>query len=123
MSVVHLRRPSGGTLAALVAERYGQRLLGLAGLPALPPDTGLLIPRCRSVHTFGMRFSIDVLFVTVEGGSLRVHDVRLGVPPFRVVRRAPRARTQSGLAVLELASGLGLRDATATRRLAQCEPE
>ena len=109
MSVVHLRRPSGGTVAALVAERYGQRLLGLVGLPALPPDTGLLIPRCRSVHTFGMRFSIDLLFVTVEGGSLRVRDVRLGVPPFRVVRAAPSVRTQPGLAVLELASGLSVR--------------
>jgi hypothetical protein len=92
-----------------VAERPWDRLLGLAGLPAMPPGAGLLIPRCRSVHTFGMRFALDVLFVTIEGRSLVVHDARYGVPPRRVLRASRAARAQPGLAALELASGVGLR--------------
>ena len=101
-----------------VAERPWERLLGLAGLPDLPAGAGLLIPRCRSVHTFGMRFALDILFVTIEHGSLVVHDARLGVPPRRVVRASRAARSRRGLAALELAAGFG-RDGAAAR----LEPE
>ena len=67
---------------ARVAISWRTRLLGLAFLREAPPRTTLLIPRCRSVHTFGMRFAIDVLFLDRNGAPLRV--VR-GVPPRRVV--------------------------------------
>jgi len=43
----------------------------------------LLIPRCSSVHTFGMRFALDLFFLDREG---RVIGVRRAVPPRRVVR-------------------------------------
>ena len=42
---------------ALVASTLRSRLLGLALLDESPGELGLLIPRCRAVHTFGMRFS------------------------------------------------------------------
>ena len=63
------------------------RLLGLALLRDLPPDRALLIPGCRSVHTFGMRFALDVVFLDAAGRPLRV--VR-GLRPCRVAscRRA-----------------------------------
>jgi hypothetical protein len=50
------------------------RLLGLALLPrgAVPPGHALLIPDCRSVHTFGMRFPIDLVFLDERGRALRV---------------------------------------------------
>ena len=50
------------------------RLLGLALLArgALPPGHALLIADCRSVHTFGMRFPIDVMFLDERGRALRV---------------------------------------------------
>jgi hypothetical protein len=98
-------RSEGGPLALFVAEGYLHRLVGLAGLGEAPPGAGLLIPGCRSVHTFGMRFPIDVLFVTVVGRSLLVHDARHTVPPRRIVRASPQARGQPALAVVELASG------------------
>jgi hypothetical protein len=91
-----------------VAERPWDRLVGLAGRPAMPPGTALLIPRCRSVHTFGMRFALDVLFVTIEDRSLVVHDARYCVPPRRIVRASRAARGRRGLAALELAAGFGL---------------
>jgi uncharacterized membrane protein (UPF0127 family) len=48
------------------------RLLGLAWLRDVPPGRALLIPNCRSVHTFGMRFPIDVTFLDERGRALRV---------------------------------------------------
>lgn len=52
------------------------RLLGLAGLRALPPAVGLLLPGTRSVHTFGMRFALDLVWLDREGRVVRVdHDV------------------------------------------------
>ncbi len=78
-----------------VATTLPSRLLGLALLGRGAAGPGLLIPRCSSVHTFGMRFAIDVLFLDAEG---RVIDLRRSVPPWRVIR-CPGA-----MAVLELPS-------------------
>ena len=63
------------------------RLLGLAGLPRERAGSGLLIPHCASVHTFGMRFALDLFFLDTEG---RVLAVRRSAPPGRLVgcRRA-----------------------------------
>ena len=70
-----------------VADTLPSRLLGLALLRAGRAGEGLLIPRCRSVHTFGMRFPIHVVFLDSAGVPL---SMRPAVPPNRVVsdRRA-----------------------------------
>ena len=60
-----------------VAIDLGIRLLGLAYLDRERVGTGLLIPRCRSVHTFGMRFTLDLVFLDRDG---RPCSVRRGVP-------------------------------------------
>src|SRR3954470_19446425 len=77
-----------------VARSFWPRLVGLAfrrqaGEP-------LLIPRCSSVHTFGMRFPIDVVFLDARGRVLRVAPA---VPPWRLVS-CPGAA-----AVVETAAG------------------
>ena len=46
-----------------VAVTLLSRLLGLALLSPGRAGEGLLIPRCRSVHTFGMRFPLDLVFL------------------------------------------------------------
>jgi uncharacterized membrane protein (UPF0127 family) len=78
------------------------RTLGLALLDRAQAGQGLLIPRCRSVHTFGMRFALDLYFLHADGAP---SSTRLEVPPWRVVsdRRAA--------AVLELPAGGRLPDA------------
>ena len=78
-----------------VATTRVARLLGLALLDPFEAADGLLIPDCRSVHTFGMRFPLDLLFLG-EGGS--VVDLRRSVPPWRFVR------CKDADAVLELPS-------------------
>jgi hypothetical protein len=106
MEVRRLRLGGGGEVAAFVAAGLRARLMGLAGLPGAPTGMALLIPRCRAVHTFGMRFRLDVLFVTVEGDRVTVHEVHRGVRPGRLVRASRAARAYHGLAALELpASG------------------
>jgi uncharacterized protein len=66
-----------------VATTPLSRLLGLALLSRERAGPGLLIPRCRSVHTLGMRFPLDLLFLDGEG---RVIDLRRAVPLGRFVR-------------------------------------
>ncbi|MFL5818552.1 MAG: DUF192 domain-containing protein [Conexibacter sp.] len=73
------------------------RLLGLAGLRALPPATGLLLPRTRSIHTFGMRFAVDLVWLDGEEQVVRVDR---DVHPWRV-RSCRGAR-----AVVELPSAV-----------------
>lgn len=46
-----------------LADTFWKRLKGLLGTSCLPAGHGLLIKPCSSVHTFGMRYPIDVLFV------------------------------------------------------------
>jgi uncharacterized membrane protein (UPF0127 family) len=79
----------------LVARSLRARLFGLAFRPAGP---ALLIPRCRSVHTFGMRFPLDLVWLDRAGRVLRVDE---GVPPNRVRSRLDAA------AVLEVPPGRG----------------
>ena len=64
----------------LVARSPLRRLLGLA-LRRRPPAHALLLPRCRSVHTFGMRFPLDLIWLDRDGRVLRVDEA---VPPWRV---------------------------------------
>ena len=63
-AVVRMTLPGGRRLDAWVAESRLTRLIGLAGLRRLPSGTALLLPDCRCVHTFGMRFAIDVVFLS-----------------------------------------------------------
>jgi uncharacterized membrane protein (UPF0127 family) len=70
-----------------VASTRCARLLGLSRLDLDEAGPGLLIPDCRSIHTFGMRFSLDLVFLDRDG---RPCSVRRAVPPRRLAwdRRA-----------------------------------
>lgn len=83
-----------------MARSFRARLLGLALLADLPEDCALLIPRCSCVHTFGMRFAIDVAFIDAHGHEIAM---RRDVRPCRIVKQ------RGASAVLE-------------RRAAQFEP-
>ena len=79
-----------------VAVTFVSRALGLALLSAERIGDGLLIPRCRSVHTFGMRAPLDLVFLDAAMAPLSVWRA---VPANRVVRE-PLAS-----AVVELPAG------------------
>ena len=65
-----------------VAVAFRTRLLGLALLDPGDSGSGLLIPRCAAVHTFGMRFALDVYFL---GSGDEVLAIRWAVPSRRFV--------------------------------------
>jgi uncharacterized membrane protein (UPF0127 family) len=90
-----LRRVEIGGRRVPVAATARSRLLGLAGLGRTDAGPGLLIPDCRSVHTFGMRFPLDLVFLDANLLPVRV---RRGVAPRRI---AVERRARS---VLELPS-------------------
>jgi uncharacterized membrane protein (UPF0127 family) len=60
---------SGAVLASSVelAVTSAERRRGLLGREAMEPDSALVITRCAAVHTFWMRFAIDVVFVDSSG--------------------------------------------------------
>lgn len=58
---------------AVVAAGVRTRLLGLALIDRFEAPEALLIPGCRSVHTFGMRFEIEVAFLDGGGSVVERH--------------------------------------------------
>lgn len=93
--LIHVR--TGREIARLeIARTELQRMRGLLGRSGLPPGQGMLIERCGSIHTFFMKFALDVIFVDSDW------EVR------RVVRdlRAWRMASSPGASrVVELAAG------------------
>jgi uncharacterized membrane protein (UPF0127 family) len=79
-----------------VASTRRARLLGLAFLDRDAAGPGLLIPGCRSVHTFGMRFGLDLIFL--DPGMAPV-STRRAVSPRRI------AVERGAHSVLELPAG------------------
>lgn len=56
------------------------RMKGLLGRKVLPEGSGMLITSCRWVHTIGMRFAIDLVFLD---GDLKVVGCRPALKPWR----------------------------------------
>ncbi len=71
-----------GRLWMVGAERarsFAERFRGLLGRDALGPGRALLIERCGAIHTVGMRFAIDAVFLDRGGRVVRiVRNVRPG---------------------------------------------
>ncbi|ACC73464.1 DUF192 domain-containing protein [Paraburkholderia phymatum] len=56
-----------------VANTPFERMRGLLGRAGLDTDRALWLEACNAVHTFGMRFPIDVVFIDRRGCVLSVH--------------------------------------------------
>jgi uncharacterized protein len=69
------------------ANSVFKRMVGLLNRKQFTPGEGLLFDRCYGIHTFGMRFSIDVVFLDREYKVIRTVPA---LPPFRTcaVRQA-----------------------------------
>lgn len=81
---------------AFEARTLWSRLIGLIGRRSLRAGSALVIPRCNQVHTFGMGFPIDVLFVNSDNIILAGESLR----PWRISKRHPGA-----VKVIELPAG------------------
>ena len=70
--------------AADLADRFVDRLKGLLGRPTY--DGAMFLPRTRSIHTFGLRFAVDVAFLDKEMRVValsRVGRWRVTLPRFQ----------------------------------------
>ena len=97
MAVVNRDRDTVVATRLLRAETILTRMRGLLGRDGLEPGEAMWIAPCSGIHTIGMRFTIDALFLDREGRVLRRFD-RL-VPG----RLGPSVRGAAG--VLELPEG------------------
>ena len=95
-----------GGLRVAEASSRAARMKGLARLDEMPATTALHIPRCRSVHTFTMRFPLDLIWLDKAGRVVRVDPQ---VPPRRLkscVRARSVVEARGGTADAFLAAGL-----------------
>jgi uncharacterized membrane protein (UPF0127 family) len=95
-----MRRARLGPFAVEIPETRRERARGLLGRVGLSEEEGLLLERCRSVHTFGMGFPIDAVLLDARWRVVRVVPMR----PGRLLLPRPGVRH-----VLEVAEGSGPR--------------
>ena len=79
------------------ADTFLTRLVGLLGRRELAQGKALWISPCKGIHTMGMRFSIDVVFLD---DVMQVVAVRERIAPWRMTRFFGSASS-----VLEMAAG------------------
>jgi len=112
-ALCHAVNVTRGTILAAKLELAGSgesRRKGLLGRESLLPGGGLWIVPCESVHTFFMRFAIDLVYLDRKH---KVRKVRSSVGPWRM------SACLSAHSVLELPAGTVV--ATRTERGDQLE--
>ncbi len=94
-----INQRSGEVIASRVkiAQDYRSRSVGLLNRASLEDDEGLLIRPCNSIHTFFMKFPIDVVFLDKLG---KVAKIKEGLRQWRL-----SGCPIKGYMVLELSSG------------------
>lgn len=96
LRVLNLTRRTVLATSIEVADHGAARRKGLLGRDGLTAGEGLWIIPCESVHTFGMRFPIDLVYLDRKR---RVKKIRSAVPPWRL------SACLSAHSVIELAAG------------------
>lgn len=66
---------------AMIANTFFARIKGLLGRKNFEPGQALILKPCDSIHTFFMRFPIDILFV---GKDNKVIKAISSLKPFRL---------------------------------------
>lgn len=105
MTALNSRNASFLSVDVTLAEGLFERMRGLMGRPEMKNGEALWIRPCKGIHTFGMKFPIDVLFLDGENAVIRINE---NVRPYRFAPLVLGAKS-----VLELPSGTV--SATATR--------
>ncbi len=103
MKILQISNPARASIVCprcSLANNLWTRGRGLLGRKSLAPDEGILLVPGTSIHMFGMKFSIDVIFLTQDH---RVTDWVEDIAP----GKAHVARGQAGKphSALEVAPG------------------
>lgn len=103
---------TGALLAAsaeLALDSAGRRR-GLLGRDSLAADEAMVIAPSESVHTFGMRFAIDVIFVSRQGRVLKIREhmqrsrISVAWRAFAVIEMSAGSAARHGLRVGDVLS-------------------
>src|SRR5438034_817287 len=89
------------------------RKKGLLGRDSMPEGSAMVIAPSNSIHTFFMRFPIDIAFVAKDG---RIVSVRSGLPAWRI------AFAWGAFAVVELPAGTLARSETVAGDVLTVQP-
>ncbi len=94
--LVHAHTGEVVARAVEIADSRATRRRGLLGRDGLPAGTAFIITLCKGVHTIGMRFAIDVVFIDGNGTVRKI-----------VRNMAPRRLAFSPMASLAIESESG----------------
>ena len=97
MVILNLTRQSVPARNARYASSFGARLSGLIGKRFSPVLDGMVFDRCNAIHTFFMRYPIDVVFADEK---YRVLKTVPAFPPWR-----PFLACKKAFYVIELPAG------------------
>lgn len=103
MKILQISNPARANIVCprcLLADKLWTRGRGLLGRKSLAPDEGILLVPGTSIHMFGMKFSIDVIFLTQDH---RVTDWVEDIPPGKA--HVARGRDGKPHSALEVAPG------------------
>ena len=96
LKVTNLTRNTVIASSVEVADSGPKRNKGLLGRASLEPGSGLWITPCEAVHTFWMRFAIDLVYLD---RNLRIRKIEERVPAWRI------SACFTAHSVIELAAG------------------
>lgn len=103
LRISNLTRQTELASSAELADHGAARNKGLLGRTHLPTGAGLWIVPCESVHTFFMKFPIDLVYIDHDK---RVKKVRNNVGPWRL------SACLSAHSIIELPAGVVQRTKT-----------
>jgi len=99
----NLTRATTLATRTLIAGTSAARRRGLLGTESLGPGDALWIAPCEAIHTLGMKWPIDAIFIDK---NYRVRKLALALPPWRI------AMCWRAASVLELPAGVLLQSGT-----------
>ena len=97
MPVINLSKKTWLATKVRKADNFLTRLVGLLKRTHLGPEEALWLMPSKGIHTIGMKFPIDVVFLTRDN---HVVGLMSGLPPYRI-----SAIHLRGYSVLELPNG------------------
>ena len=71
-----------------IADSFFKRFIGLLGREYLRKGEGLMLVNCKSIHTFFMRFPIDIVFININHEIIYMKE---NVKPWRAVNFVKKA--------------------------------
>ena len=97
MSVVLSKSQKPFITTLTVASTLWARLKGLLGTDALEAGSGLWIKPCNSVHMFGMKYALDIIFLDEQHRIVKIVE---NLQPWKIVKPVRNA-----MSVLEVPAG------------------